>query len=90
MLINLTPEVSRCMIGACPAVFVKKEVADITPNEYRCIVGACSRVLSGKELVYFVGKKVERVGEFAEIPIGEDEELIALPLGLLKAVKLPE
>ena len=90
MFINLTPEEYKCMIGACPAVFIKKEVTDITPDAYRCAVGPCPGVFLKNEVVYLVGKKVVRTGELAEIPVGEDEELIALPLGLLKNVKFPE
>ena len=90
MLINLTPEEYKCIIGACPAVFIKKEVADITPDAYRRAVGPCPAVFLKDETVYLVGRKVERAGEFAEIPVGADEELIALPLGLLKNVKFPE
>jgi len=90
MLINLTPAEYRCLAGPCPAVFVMKEVTDITPSEYRCAVGPCPGVFLKNEVVYLVGKKVVRTGELAEIPVGEDEELIALPLGLLKNVKFPE
>ncbi len=67
---------------------------NLTPEEFRCPpLPGCSAVFMKKELnelVYLVGKKVERVGEFSEIPVSEDEELIAMPLGLLRAVKFPK
>ncbi|HEY4523325.1 MAG TPA: hypothetical protein VJK04_00420 [Candidatus Paceibacterota bacterium] len=91
MLKNITPDAYRCFGGlGCSAVFVKKEVVDITPDAYRCAVGPCPGVFSQNETIYLVGKKVERVGEFAEILVGEDEELVSLPLGLLRVVKFPE
>lgn len=63
---------------------------NLTPNEFRCLIGACSGVFLKDETVYLVGQKIERTGEFSEISIGEDEELIALPLGLFKDVKFPD
>lgn len=91
VFINLTPEEFKCPpFPGCPAVFVKKELNDITPDAYRCIVGACSAVFSKDAIVYLVGKRVERIGGFAEIPVSADEELIAMPLGLLAGVKFPK
>lgn len=63
---------------------------NLTPKEYRCLVGPCPGIFLRDETVYLVGKKVERTGEFAEIPVGENEELTALPLTLLKAVEFPK
>lgn len=90
---DITPEKYKCPpFGACPAVFVKKEIIDITPDIYRCGVGLCPRVFSGEDLVYLVGKKVDRGSdeELQIISVGENEALVSLSLDFMKAVKFPE
>lgn len=64
---------------------------NLTPAEFRCPpFPGCPGVFLKDDKVYLVGNKIDRIGEFAEIPVGEDEELIALPLELLKGVKFPK
>ena len=75
---EVTPEVMRCVLIGCPAIY------EANSSEARdCVVGACPDIQARGNVYLIIGKQLNPKDAGLEKKVGEGEVLIEVPRELI-------